>query len=124
MPSEAAVREAVAGIVDPCSRITGVGLTLVEMGIIQSVAVAEDGAVEIRIGLTGPGCHMGPALQEEVEARVQSVPGVSVVEVRVETNLDYSEDLLTEPARRKLDDARADRVLRLTALRAAAKARR
>lgn len=118
MPVTAAdVERIIDGIIDPCSRISGTGLSLVEMGLVRSISVGGEGGVDVHVGLTGPGCYMGPALGEEIEARVKAMPGVTAVRVRMQTNLHYSEELLNARGRAKLAAARSDRISRLGALR-------
>ena len=62
-------------------------VNVVDLGLIyqcEARPLAEGGQrVEIKMSMTAPGCGMGDVLKEEARARVQSIPGVSQVEVEI-----------------------------------------
>ena len=71
------VREMLRPIEDP-----ELGLSLVELGLIRGVDVAEDGRrVRVTMTLTTPFCPEGPYIVEEVRQAVAGMPGVEVAEV-------------------------------------------
>jgi ATP-binding protein involved in chromosome partitioning len=77
-PSEAAVRTALATVDDPEIR-----KPITELGMVESVAIGQDGAVSVAILLTVPGCPMKEQLTREVSAAVGQVEGVTSVAVRL-----------------------------------------
>jgi ATP-binding protein involved in chromosome partitioning len=54
---------------------------ITELGMVESVDVADDGAVRVRVLLTVPGCPMKEQLTRDVTAAVSRVEGVSGVDV-------------------------------------------
>jgi metal-sulfur cluster biosynthetic enzyme len=54
------------GIVDPCSAATNVPLSIVEMGMIEKVAIAS-GTVVVALRMTSPLCHALPYFEMEIE---------------------------------------------------------
>ena len=72
------VRDAVAGVVDPCSIATGVPLTLAEMGMVRGIAV-DGGQVSLTLVLTSPVCWQSGNIIQAVEASVNRLPWVTAV---------------------------------------------
>ena len=77
-PSEAAVRGALFGVIDP-----ELGDNVVDLGMVRGVTIEDDGQVEVRIALTTAGCPLRAQLTKDIEMRVGSVPGVSRVDVKM-----------------------------------------
>lgn len=113
-PTDDRIRDELRGIVDPCTAATGSNLNIVEMGLVDSVTVA-DGAVRVEMHLTTPACHMVPYFISEIEERVEPLAGVETVAVETDHGMTWTADMMTESAREKrravLDayDAAADR---------------
>jgi len=77
--SEDAVREAVRAVVDP-----EIAISVVDLGLIRKITVAEDGAVTIAMTLTSPFCPEGPMIVAEVEAAARTIPGVAGARVELQ----------------------------------------
>jgi ATP-binding protein involved in chromosome partitioning len=75
MVDEAAVREALVGVIDPEIR-----RSVVELDMVREVAVA-DSRVDVTIALTVAGCPMKANLEQQVRERVSAVAGVATVVV-------------------------------------------
>ncbi len=86
-PTSESVREALTGVVDP-----ELGASIVELGMVRAVEVAEDGSIGVEVALTVAGCPLRDQIRRDVETRVLSLPGVGSVEVRTGT--------MDEPERR------------------------
>lgn len=99
-PTASAVREALREIVDPCTAATGSNLDVVEMGLVESVDVAE-GTVRVSMHLTTPACHMVPYFITEIEDRVEPLAGVEAVTVDTDDGLTWTADMMSESARAK-----------------------
>lgn len=58
------------------------GADIVELGMVQDTAIAEDGAVAVKVALTIAGCPLRTQIRRDVEGRLRALPGVT--DVRVE----------------------------------------
>ena len=58
------------GVIDP-----ELGTDIVELGMARSVAIEDDGQVNVTIALTTSGCPLRAQIQREVRARVSGLPG-------------------------------------------------
>jgi FeS assembly SUF system protein len=94
---EAQVVEAIRTCYDP-----EIPVNIHELGLIYSVNVAEDGAVEVAMTLTTPYCPAAQSLPPEVDAKVRSVPGVTSSSVRVVWEPPWSPAMMSEAARLEL----------------------
>ena len=77
IPSTEAVTAALNTVLDP-----ELGMSVVELGLIYGIDV-NDGAVEITMTLTAPGCPIHDVMGEWVRAAVLQVPGVERANVRL-----------------------------------------
>jgi ATP-binding protein involved in chromosome partitioning len=75
-PSEAAIREAMRGVIDPELR-----RDVVELGMLGEIAISGADVV-IEIVLTVPGCPLKQNLEGQVRHHAGTVPGIGRVEVR------------------------------------------
>jgi ATP-binding protein involved in chromosome partitioning len=76
-PVEEAVRGAMRTVMDP-----ELGDNVVDLGMYRGAEVAADGSVTVHLALTTAACPLRGELQQEVTARVGSLPGVGRVSVR------------------------------------------
>lgn len=81
-------------------------VNVVDLGLIYQCAarpLADGGQrVEIKMSMTAPGCGMGDVLKEEARARVQSIPGVSQVEVEIVWEPPWDQSRMSDAARLQL----------------------
>jgi len=83
LPSTDAIRDALTAVIDPELREN-----IVELGMVRSIDVADDGAVAVMVSLTTPGCPIRSHFQNGVGQAVAGVEGV--------TRVDVSFDVLTD----------------------------
>jgi ATP-binding protein involved in chromosome partitioning len=74
--TEAAVRDALRGVVDP-----ELGDNIVDLGMVDDVKIGPGGEVVVRVALTTPSCPLRGQIKAEVMARAGARPGVSAVDV-------------------------------------------
>jgi len=98
--AEDAVRNALRGIVDPCSAANSSNLDIVEMGLVKSVEI-DDSEVRVEMRLTTPACHMVPYFIEEIEDGVGTLSGIESVEVETDDGMEWNEDMMSEEAKQK-----------------------
>ncbi len=81
-------------------------INVVDLGLIYlcQAEPLDDGTyrVEIEMSMTAPGCGMGDVLKEDARAAVQSVPGVSGVDVELVWEPPWGQDRMSEAARLEL----------------------
>lgn len=74
VPTEAAVREVLKGVVDP-----ELHADIVELEMVQRVSVSPLGHVEVVIALTIAGCPLRAQIRDDARIRVANIPGVTDV---------------------------------------------
>jgi FeS assembly SUF system protein len=74
-----------------------------ELGLVYGIEVSPDGAVDIRMTLTSPGCPVAGSLPREVELKVASIEGVSGVRIDLVWDPPWTPDRMSEAARLELD---------------------
>jgi probable FeS assembly SUF system protein SufT len=81
-------------------------VNVVDLGLIYAcdADVQADGSyrLDIKMSMTAPGCGMGDILKDDVRSRVQTVPGVSEVNVEVVWDPPWDQSRLTDAARLEL----------------------
>lgn len=94
------VKDRLDEVIDPCSAGNGTNLSIVEMGLLDTIDV-DGGDVTVNIHLTSPGCMMIPYFMEEIERRVVALPGVDSVTVETDGGFQWHPDMMTEEAKRR-----------------------
>ncbi|MFG3252806.1 Mrp/NBP35 family ATP-binding protein [Streptomyces sp. NPDC048172] len=88
-PTEDAVRAALATVNDP-----EIHRPITDLGMVKSIGIAPDGAVDVGVYLTVSGCPMRDTITSNVSEAVQRVPGVTRVSVEL--------DVMSDEQRREL----------------------
>jgi FeS assembly SUF system protein len=94
---ERLVIEALKACYDP-----EIPVDIYELGLIYGVAVAPDGAVDVKMTLTAPNCPAAQELPAEVERTVRSVPGVTAARVEIVFDPPWCRDRMSDAAKLKL----------------------
>ncbi len=81
-------------------------VNIVDLGLVYDLNIqplpAGGNRVEVKMTLTAPGCGMGPILQQDIEAKVSSIPGVKEAGVFLVWDPPWNRDMLSEAARLEL----------------------
>jgi probable FeS assembly SUF system protein SufT len=81
-------------------------VNMVDLGLVYECQVTplEAGGNKVRVAftLTAPGCGMGDYLKRDVEAKLQSLPGVNEVEVDVVLDPPWDQSRMSDAARLQL----------------------
>jgi probable FeS assembly SUF system protein SufT len=81
-------------------------VNVVDLGLIyqcEARPLADGGQrVEIKMSMTAPGCGMGDILKEDACAKVQTIPGVSEVEVEIVWEPPWDQSRMSDAARLQL----------------------
>ena len=76
LPSEEQVTEALKSVIDPELR-----QSVVELGMVRSIRIHDDGRVDVVISLTTPGCPIRSQFEQTVVKHVGAIEGVTSVGV-------------------------------------------
>jgi ATP-binding protein involved in chromosome partitioning len=76
MPTNEQVTEVLRAVIDPELR-----RSIVELGMVRSIDIGEDGVVDVVVSLTTPGCPIRAHFEQAVVERVSSLEGVTRVGV-------------------------------------------
>lgn len=76
-PAEMSLWDALGRVADP-----ELGSNVVDLGMVRSVSVSQDGGAVVEIALTMAACPMRDRIRGDVERAARSVPGIGAVEVR------------------------------------------
>lgn len=76
LPSQDDVLATLRGVVDP-----ELGADIVELGMVNGVAVNDDGWIEVTVALTISGCPLRVQIRDDVVSKVSGLPGVTGVKV-------------------------------------------
>lgn len=85
-----AVREALSVVYDPCSVAAGRPINIVDLGLVVSARVENDGDLVIVLRTTFPACTMAPHLVRAAEASAGEIVGVRSVRVEVDQGFTWS----------------------------------
>ncbi len=83
LPSDEAVREALAGVKDP-----EIGKPITELGMVKDVEIGEDGLVKVGIYLTIAGCPLKETITNNTKEAVGTLDGVREVQVELDVMSD------------------------------------
>ncbi len=89
--------EALKGVYDP-----EIPVNIYDLGLIYKVDIADDGAVNVDMTLTAPGCPVAETFPGIVERTLESVEGVSVAHVELVWDPPWTMERMTEEARLEL----------------------
>jgi metal-sulfur cluster biosynthetic enzyme len=98
-PGADAVTAALREVYDPCCRDKGI--SVVDMGLVQSVDVA-GGRAAVKLVLTSGWCPFAANLLTTISDRVEQLPGVDAADVEIVWDEAWSTDRLSPDARSKL----------------------
>ena len=95
------VMEALETCYDPCCKERGV--SIVELGLIHDVRIAENGRdVRVELLLTSGWCPFSTHLLQMIEQRVGALDGAGEVETEIVWGTVWTPERMAESARRKL----------------------
>ena len=75
-PTVDEVRRMLAGVIDP-----ELHASIVDLGMVDDVRVADDGHVTVKVALTTAGCPLRGQIKSEVQSKLRGLPGVTAVDV-------------------------------------------
>jgi metal-sulfur cluster biosynthetic enzyme len=95
------VMEVLEGCYDPCCKERSV--SVVELGLIQGVQVADNGHdVRVELLLTSGWCPFSTHLLQMIDQNVRAIEGVGEVDTEIVWNTVWTPERMSESARQKL----------------------
>ena len=74
-------------------------VNIYDLGLIYDVTIDADAVAHVRMTLTSPACPVAGSLVEQVQERVQNVPGVSAAEAELVWDPVWNPAMMSEAAR-------------------------
>ncbi len=99
------VLDRLGGVVDPCMEAAGLGLSLVDLGIVRRVDV-DDRTISVELGLTEPGCGFTHALVTKVEDALAELDHGRELSVTFNWSTPWTEAMMTDAGRAVFGAAR------------------
>ncbi len=93
-PTEDAVIAACASVYDP-----EIPVNIYELGLVYAIGIEDDGAVQVEMTLTAPGCPSAQELPVQVREAIMAVPGVRRCDVDVVWDPPWDPSRMSEEAR-------------------------
>jgi metal-sulfur cluster biosynthetic enzyme len=90
------VLEALKAVYDP-----ELGINIVDLGLVYDVAIT-DGTVRVEYALTTMGCPIGPLIEQQMQAVLTQLPGVSEVDAEMVLRPPWSPEMMSEEAKAAL----------------------
>lgn len=99
MATDTDIREALRHVVDP-----EIGVNIVDLGLVYRIEV-EGGRARIAMTMTSPTCPLADYLKGLVTSAIrQHVPDVVDVDIKFEWEPPWDPDMMSDEARRQLDE--------------------
>ena len=95
MTPAASVEAALGRVHDPCSVAAGRPKNLIEMGLVLGWRWTAPGKLHVDLCVTFTGCTMAPHFVEAARRELLALPGVSEVELEVDTNFFWTPERMT-----------------------------
>lgn len=77
-------------------------VNIYELGLIYDIKISDSGNVSIDMTLTAPGCPVAQTFPGEIEAKVDTVPGVKKTHVELVWEPPWTKDQMSEAAQLQL----------------------
>lgn len=97
------VRAVLESVPDPCSVAAGASVSLADMGLVRGWDVSPTGDVDIRLDVTSPVCLMAGHFVAEVQARLEKIPDLGTVTVRIDPSGSWSPEQISDRGRALLE---------------------
>lgn len=72
------------------------------LGLVYKIDLAPDGELNVDMTLTAPNCPMADFILEDVRMKLESIEGVSKVNVHIVFEPEWTQDMMSEEAKLEL----------------------
>lgn len=77
-------------------------VNIYDLGLIYRIELNDDNSVDIDMTLTAPNCPAADFMMEDVRMKVESIEGLTAVNLNLVFEPEWSQDLMTEEAKLEL----------------------
>lgn len=77
-------------------------VNIYDLGLIYRIELNDDNSVDIDMTLTAPNCPAADFMMEDVRMKVESIEGITAVNLNLVFEPEWSQDLMTEEAKLEL----------------------
>jgi metal-sulfur cluster biosynthetic enzyme len=95
--TEDQILEALKQVVDP-----ELGINIVDLGLVYEVEITEEGRVHVEYTLTTMGCPIGPLIEQQMQAFLAGVPGITEFDAEMVLRPPWSPEMMSEEAKAAL----------------------
>ena len=74
-------------------------VNIYDLGLIYRIELKDDNSVDIDMTLTAPNCPAADFMMEDVRMKVESIEGITAVNLNLVFEPEWSQDLMTEEAK-------------------------
>ena len=78
LPTDADIRKALRSVKDP-----ELNLNIIDLGLVYDVEIDDEGAVDVNMTLTSPGCPAGPEIMQDVDSTIRGMDGITSVNIEI-----------------------------------------
>jgi metal-sulfur cluster biosynthetic enzyme len=78
-----------------------IGINLVDLGLIYALSV-DEGVLRVEMSLTTPGCPMSGVMPDAVGRALETIPGVTLVQVNLVWEPAWQPERMSDKAKREL----------------------
>ncbi len=72
------------------------------LGLVYKIDLADDGVLTVDMTLTAPNCPMADFILEDVRMKLEGIEGVTVVNVNIVFEPEWTQDMMSEEAKLEL----------------------
>ena len=77
-------------------------MNIFDLGLIYTIEISDEGAVDVKMSLTAPGCPVAGEMPVWVQDAIEPVPGVQSVNVELIWEPQWGMDMMSDEARLEL----------------------
>ena len=77
-------------------------VNIFDLGLIYTIEISDEGAVDVKMSLTAPGCPVAGEMPVWVQDAIEPVPGVQSVNVELIWEPQWGMDMMSDEARLEL----------------------
>ena len=77
-------------------------VNIYDLGLVYTVEISTENAVDIAMTLTAPGCGMGPTIAADAKGKILALEGIDEAEVELVWDPPWNQSMITEAGKMKL----------------------